>query len=301
MSGCAIRKWMNEPATSWDHWRSFLAVTEAGSLSGAARVLGLTQPTLGRHIAQLEAALGLVLFTRAPQGLLPMPAARDLLPQARAMQSSAAALLRVAAGAAGGERGTVRLTASEVIGGAVLPPVITGFAADHPGIAVEIVLSNLSGDLLRREADIAVRMFRPTQSALRVRKLGLVDLGLYAEPGYLARRGAPERLSDLSEHALIGPDSRFDGMVLGGRALGASDFQLRSDSDLAQLALVQAGAGIGVVQEGVARRCGLQRVLPAEAFRLEVWLAMHEDLAEAREVRLVWDHLVAEVPAILRG
>lgn len=287
---------------TWDHWQSFLAVHEAGSLSGAARALGLTQPTLGRHIAALEAAVGVALFTRAPQGLLPTAAARDLLPQARAMQAAAEALARVAAGAAGGETGTVRLSASEVIGGAVLPPVLAGFTRAHPGITVELALSNQSDDLLRRDADLAIRMFRPRQTALRVRRVGRVELGLFAHRGYLAGRAVPMHAADLAGHVLIGPDSpaRLEGMVLAGRPLRRDDLQLRTDSDLAQRALILAGAGIGVLQAGLARHDpDLIRVLPDEAVALEVWLAMHEDLATSRPLRLMWDHLAEGLGAVL--
>jgi len=287
---------MGEP--SWDHWQSFLAVVEAGSLSGAARALGLTQPTLGRHVAQLEAALGVALFARNAQGLQPTPAARALLGQARRMRFAAEALRREAGAAAEGARGVVRLTASEIVGGVLLPPLLARFRAAHPGIAVELVLSNDSDDLLHREADIAVRMFRPRQRALKARKLGEAVLGLYAHPDYLAARGTPVAPDALAGHVMIGPDSRFDGMMLGGRALRREDFALRSDSDLAQLALVRAGAGIGVVQAAVAQ--GLVRVLPAEAVRLEVWLAMHEDMADARVLRLIWDAVAAGLAPVLR-
>ena len=137
-----------------------------GSLSGAARRLGLTQPTVGRHIDALEAALGLTLFTRSPRGLAPTTAALALAPHVEAMAASAAALARTASGEAAADRGVVRVTASEIIGCEVLPPILAAFRAEHPGIAVELALTNRNEDLARRDADIAVRMVRPTQSAL---------------------------------------------------------------------------------------------------------------------------------------
>ena len=165
----------------WDHYRTFLAVVVTGSLSGAARSLGLTQPTVGaRHIETLEAALGTPLFTRSPGGLRPTEAALALRPHAEAMAHAAEALVRTASGEADAARGVIRLTASDVVGAEVLPPILTDFREDHPRIAVELVLSNRSEDLLRGEADIAVRMVRPTQEALLAWRIGQVRLGLFA-------------------------------------------------------------------------------------------------------------------------
>src|SRR5690348_9795282 len=145
----------------WELYRSFLATVRERSLSGAARALGLTQPTLGRHIDELEQALGgIALFTRSQLGLVPTDAALALVPHAEAMAASAAALVRAASGAAGAASGSIRLTASEIVGGEVLPPILADFREGNPGIAVELVLSNATEDLLRREADIAVRMVR---------------------------------------------------------------------------------------------------------------------------------------------
>ena len=145
----------------WDELRTFIEVARDGSLSGAARRLGLTQPTVGRHIDALEAALGLSLFTRSPRGLTPTPAALALVPHVEAMAASADALARAASGEASADRGVVRVTASDVIGCEVLPPILAAFRAVHPGIAIELALTNRNEDLARRDADIAVRMVRP--------------------------------------------------------------------------------------------------------------------------------------------
>src|SRR3984957_10712096 len=171
----------------WELYRSFLAVIRAGNLSQAARSLALTQPTVGRHIDQLEAALDQPLFTRSPQGLRPTAAALALVPHAEAMAAAAETLLRVASGAAEEESGTVRLTASDLSGGAVLPPILARFQERHPGIVIELVLSNRTEDLLRRDADVAVRMVRPVQSALIARRIGMVPIHLYAHRSYVAR------------------------------------------------------------------------------------------------------------------
>jgi DNA-binding transcriptional LysR family regulator len=287
----------------WTLWQSFLAVAETGSLSAAARRLGLTQPTLGRHIAALEEALGLALFLRSPSGLVATPAARDLLAEAQGMAAAAAGLQRRAAELADGDSGTVRLAASDVIGAEVLPPVLADFARAHPRIAVELGLSNRPDDLLRREADLALRMFRPTQTGLRARRLGRITLGFYATEGYLARAGLPESAADLDRHILIGPDSaeRLAGVELAGRPLTPERFAWRCNNDLAAIALLRAGVGIGVLQAPIAARDpSLRRLLPDLSFHLDIWLAMSEGLAASVPVRRLWDHLAAALPPLLR-
>ena len=184
-----------------------MPVQRQGSLSGAARALGVTQPTVGRHIAALEQALGLVLFTRSQQGLLPTEAALALRSYAEAMGHSAAALVRAADSQGDGVRGTVRVSASEVMGVEVLPPLLAQLQAEHPALTVELVLSNRVHDLLQREADIAIRMTEPRQDALIARRLGAIPLGLYAHPSYIAAHGTPATLAELAQHRLIGFDA----------------------------------------------------------------------------------------------
>jgi len=282
----------------WDELRTFVEVARDGSLSGAARQLGLTQPTVGRHIDALEAALGLTLFTRSPRGLTPTPAALALEPHVEAMAAAAAALARVASGEAAADRGAVRVTASDVIGCEVLPPILADFHAVHPGIVIELGLTNRTEDLARHDADIAVRMVRPTQSGLVARRIGASRLGLYAHRDYLARFGEPRSLADLASHCVIGFDRDNRAFRAAGnfaRKLTREVFGFRCDSDLAQLAALRAGVGIGGCQENIARRAPeLVPVLPdAIQYALEVWLVMHEDLKATRRVRLLFDHLAA--------
>lgn len=281
---------------TWDLWRSFLAVARQGSLSGAARVLGATQPTLGRHIEALESGLGLSLFTRSQGGLSPTPAALALLAQAEAMEAAAASLRRSADGARSEAGGTVRITASEIMGAEVLPDILAGLQEAHPALVVELVLSNRTDDLLRRDADIAVRMVRPVQEALIAQHLGHVDLGLYAHERYLARHGAPSALSDLPRFHVIGfdrNDHSARALAKGVIELDRELFSLRSDSDLAQLAALRAGLGIGACQAKIAaRNPQLRPVLAgALAFKLDVWLCMHEDQRASRPVRLAYEAL----------
>lgn len=281
----------------WELYRSLLGVLQEGSLSGAARQLGLTQPTVGRHIAALEAALGVALFTRSPLGLVPTEAALGLQPHAETMASTAAALERAATAHGEGVRGVVRVSASEVIGVEVLPPLIERLRRRHPELRVELVLSNRLQDLLRREADIAVRMARPQQTQLVARRVGTVELGLHARKDYLARRGTPRRIGDLAGHALIGYDQATPFIRSVSRSFPAfarESFAICTDSDLAHLALIRSGAGIGICQAAIARRdAALVRVLPgAFATKLETWVAMHEDLRNSPRCRATFDALV---------
>lgn len=281
----------------WDLYRSFLAVLRLGSLSAAARELELTQPTLGRHIQELETALGQSLFTRSQSGLLPTRAALQLHPHAEAMASAASALLRAASGALDEPEGSVRLTTSEIMGVEVLPPILAAFREAHPKVVIELSLSNLNQDLLRRDADIAVRMARPTQAALLARRLGSVPVGLFAHRRYLARHGMPESLDDLARnHTLVGFDadaSALRSFRQTGLPITRDLFAFRSDSDHAQLAAIRSGFGIGGCQTRIAARDpDLVAVLPGVVrFDLEMWLAMHEDLRASRRVRLLHDHL----------
>jgi len=280
----------------WQLYRAFLAVARGGSLSEAARTLGLAQPTLGRQIAALERALGLALFTRSPRGLVPTEAATALLLQAEAMETASQALERAASGAADATSGTIRLAASEIVGAEVLPPILAEFQNQHRGIVIELVPSNRQEDLLRRDADIAVRMVRPAQEALVAKRIGAVPIRLYAHRRYVERRGLPKRVEDMARHALIGfdrDDTSVRGIGLGRLKVTRESFAFRCDNDLVQMAALRAGVGIGGCQTGIARRDpDLVPVLHDKVrFELEVWLAMHEDLRLDRRVRLLYDHL----------
>lgn len=291
----------------WELLRTLLGVLREGSLSGAARALDLTQPTVGRHIAALEARLGRPLFTRSPTGLRPTDVALSLRGHAEQMEAGAAALQRAAGGGADGDvSGTVRVTASETIGVEVLAPLLAGVRERHPGLVIELVASNQLQDLLRREADIAVRMTPPEQGQLIARHVGAVELGLHARPDYLDRHGRPTGWAELRRHTLIGFDTetpfiRSAAQRLGG--LGREDFALRSDSDLALLALLRAGAGIGICQVALARRePRLERVMAgAFSWPLETWVAMHEDLRRSAACRAVFDALVDGLTGYTRG
>jgi DNA-binding transcriptional LysR family regulator len=216
------------------------------------------------------------------------------------MALAADALVRAASGEAGAARGTVRITASEIIGAEVLPKILAGFREQHPAVTIELVLSNRPEDLLQREVDIAVRMVRPIQSALVARHIGRVALGLFARRCYLQAHGFPHDLDGVRQHSLIGFDrAPYSARLLDqlGIALSPDMFALRTDNDLAQLAAIRAGFGIGVCQLGIARREPdfVQLMPEGFGFELEVWVAMHEDLRTTRRMRLMFDHLAVEL------
>lgn len=213
------------------------------------------------------------------------------------MHSTVAALERAAASQGTGVRGTVRVTASDVIGVEVLPPIIAHLRNQHPELAVELVLTDRVQDLLRREADIAVRMVRPRQELLVARRLGQIELGLYAHQHYIARHGAPGNIAELAKHSLIGFDQATAFVRNAGKALSAwrrEAFAMRTDNNLAQLALIRSGAGIGVCQAAIARRDGaMVRILPKLfSLPLETWVTMHEDLRNSPRCRVTFDALV---------
>lgn len=275
-----------EHEPNWEWYRTFLHVLESGSLSAAARSMGLTQPTVGRHVDNLENALGLKLFIRSFDGFAATDAAIELRPYAASVAATTAAIRRVASSHGDGVRGSVRITASEVVGVEVLPPILASLRNKHPKLVIELVLSNAVGNLLHREADIAIRMLEPTQDALISKRIGAIGLGLHAHKRYLSKHGTPASMDALAGHAIIGFDTEnsFTRKIQERMpALARQDFAFRADSHLAHLAAIRAGLGIGICQSALARRDkNLVRVLPkACAFAMETYLAMHEDLRES--------------------
>ncbi|MFD1560556.1 LysR family transcriptional regulator [Paraburkholderia silviterrae] len=297
---------MSEIEPNWEWYRSFLQVLETGSLSAAGRSLGLTQPTVGRHIESLEAALGLKLFTRSFDGFSPTDAANELRPYAVGLAATSAALRRVASGHGAGVRGTVRVTASEVIGVEVLPPILTTLRNEHPELTIELVLSNKAEDLLLREADIAVRMFRPVQEALVAKRVGAIEVGLHAHERYLAQHGVPKSMNELARHTVIGFDQEtaFIRSVQGKfKDFSRSRFAFRADSDLAQLGAIRAGFGVGACQAPLAARDPrLVRILANEfSFTMDTWVAMHEDLRGSARCAVTFAALASGLEGYILG
>ncbi len=286
---------MNLREINWDQYQSFLAVIDTGSLSGAARQLGMSQPTIGRHIDVLEQRIGATLFVRSRHGLSPTDAAQNMIVHAQSMATAAAAIKR-AATSTDDVQGTIRLTASEIIGVEVLPEIIAKFNRKYPLIHIELAITNRTENLLKREADIAIRMNRPVQEALVMRKMGDVPIRLYAHRSYIDEHGTPDDIETFDNHASIGPESRnyydtYAGMIDVEQLRSAMTF--KSDSDLAQLAMVRAGCGIGGVQiQLAARDPELVPILPEQfSIPMEMWLVSHGDTINTRIIRLLFDHL----------
>ena len=284
------------PALDWTLVQSFLAVAETGSLSAAARELGLSQPSVGRQVQALETALALRLFRRQPRGMALTEAGAALLAPARAMRDAAGRLALAAAGQDARLSGTVRITTSRFTAYHLLPRVVAAIRAAEPEIAVEIVASDHSENLLFREADIALRMYRPEQLDMITRHLGNFEIGIYAARSYLDRVGRPAALDDLRHHDLVGYD-RNEQILIGMRAFGYEAtrdwFATRCDDYLVYWELIRAGCGIGFAQAAVAGRDPLvERLLPEVPIPpLPVWLTAHQAMRRTPRIRRVWELL----------
>lgn len=280
----------------WSLTRAFLAVAETGSLSAAARRLGLSQPTLGRQIAQLEAALHLTLFTRQPRGLALTEAATALLPHARAMAEAAARLSLAAAGREERLHGTVRITASRIVAHYLLPPILADLRRAEPGIQIELAPSDTTENLLYREADIALRMYRPDQLDMVTSHVTDLPMGLYGARSLLDRCGRPQTLQDLLALDYVGFD-RSDLILRMMQRLGMprrrEDFPVRCDDQIVYWNLVRAGLGIGGMQCLVGDADPLvERIAPFVALpALPVWLTAPQALRSTPRIRRVFDHL----------
>ena len=283
--------------------RIFLAVAEAGTLAAAADHLALSQPTVGRQIDALEAETGLTLFARGRKGMVLTEAGLSLVAEAGAMQAEADRFALKVVGRAGAVRGSVRITASEVMSTYALPPIVAAFCEVEPEIQVELVSSNSVENLTSRDADIAVRMFRPMQNDLIARKAGDLEMGIYAHRRYLERHGEPEDADGLFRHRLIGMDRAtliIDGMARLGFDVGRNAFAVRTDDQVASWELLRAGAGIGFAPRLLAARDPeIRQILPDIAIpALPVWLAFHRELRTSERIRRTMDFLYQAIIAV---
>lgn len=282
----------------WGLIPSFLAVFENGSLSGAARIMKHSQPTIGRHITELEAQLGLSLFLRTGRGYEPTDAAISLAGRAGAMREAAADISIAAEGRSETLEGTVRVTASEVVATYILPGMIAQLLAEEPKLQIEVVASNSNENLLLREADIAVRMVEPDQADLISQKIGELEIGFFAHKSYLERAGTPEDFGAMFDHVFIGYD-RWDALIKGIEKFGFNvdreDFRFRTDDQVAFMESIVAGVGIGIAMVRVLEgRNGVVRLLPEQSLPpLGMWLAAHKELRTSARVRRVYDFLQA--------
>ena len=288
----------------WHLIRAFLAALDAGSLLGAAKQLQTTQPTVGRQVAQLEAQMGVVLFERTGRGLQPTATALSLADAARSMESGALQLARQLQAKQTQVQGTVRITASQPVAYQLLPPILASMRDALPDIQVELISSNQVSNLLRREADIAVRMVQPDQGTLIAKKLGSVTVGVYAHKSYLARFGTPQAPDDLLNHTLIGYDTD-DVMIRGfanyGQSLGKEAFAIRSDDLIVQWQALCAACGIGFVADYMGRsQSDLVKILPMLKIPpLPMWLAVHREIRSNQRIRAVFDYLAKALPPLL--
>ncbi len=288
----------------WTLVRSFLAALDQGSLLGAARMLKSSQPTIGRHIAELELQLGVALFERTGRGLKPLTMALRLADSARTMEAGAHELQRKASSVEDAVRGTVRITASQPVACVLLPPLLARLQQALPEVQIELVSSNEVSNLLRREADIAIRMVQPDQASLVAKRIGKVTLGAYAHRDYLQRSGTPLDPSDLTAHALLGNDKNED-IIRGFGALGypmaREQFAFRSDDLMAYWQALRNGVGIGFVADYLALTdSGVVRLLPMLKIPpIPVWLAVHREIRTSKRIRAVYDFLSEELPRAL--
>lgn len=286
--------------SDWALIPGFLAVAETGSLSAAARRLGRSQPSLGRDIKMLEQALNVVLFERHARGLALSETGAGLLPLARQMHETMNTLALTAAGRSQDMSGTVRITASVFASHFLLPPILARLRAEAPEIQLELVPSDATENLLFHEADIAIRMYRPTQMDIVARHITTLEMGVYAAQSYLDRAGLPTSPEELLTHDLIGFDSNdliLTRMREQGWFVARDDFVVRCDDQAAYWHLVRAGCGIGFSQRivGNADPGVVELDLGLDVGQIDVWLAAHPAMRQTPRIRRIWDLLAPEL------
>lgn len=285
----------------WTLIRSFLAVMERGSLLGAARALNSSQPTIGRHISQLEAELGVALFERTGRALVPTGTAKKLVQHAVAMQAGADALARSLEASETPADGTVRISASQAVSCYLLPPLLARLREQEPGISIELVSTNRISNLLRRDADIAIRMVRPQQISLIARRIASIEVQACAHQAYLSRRGVPRNPIDLLDHELVGldtDDTYIRGFKRSGQPVTREQFAFRTDDHIAAWQAICAGLGVGFAARYMIRQApDVRAVLPKLALApLPVWLTVHREIRGSRRIRVVYDFLAGAIP-----
>lgn len=285
---------------NWSLLQSFAAVVESGSLAGAARRTGGSQPTMSRHMGMLEASLGVQLFDRTGVGLVLTPTGVALYEEAKRMSEASKRIALSAAGQSEAIAGTIRISASETMAAWILPSILTNLNQAEPEITIELVSSDKTSNLLMREADIALRMFRPSQTELIARKVGSVKIGMYASREYIARNGAPASVSEIRSHVLISDDLSNDileGYRTAGVDITRNDFSFRCDSRIVQWKMVLAGFGIGFIQTDVGDKDpNVVKLFPNRALaELPIWLTSHAELRTSRRARRVFDFIAEEL------
>lgn len=293
---------MNWDAISfdWNHIRAFLATVEHGSMSGAARALNQTQPTLSRQISTLEHALKLTLFERGTRVMQLTDQGTELLGHVRGMADAATQISRVATGQSQAIEGIVRIASSDAMAAYALPSCLVSLRKQHPGIAVEMVPSNEMSDLIRRDADIAIRHARPEQPDLVAKRIADIEISLFASKSYLDSLGQITSLAGYADADFIGyqhPERLVPQINAMGVPVTAKNFGITTSSGSTMYELVREGAGIAFLPTVVAEgRLGLKRILPnAPTFNMETWLVTHREISTSRRIRLTFDHLACHL------
>lgn len=294
-----------EKPIDWSLLHSFLAIAEEGSLSAAARRTGISQPTLGRHVQTLEGRTGLTLFLRNRNGLALAPEGEALLPAVRDMAQAAARASLAAAGQGDALTGTVRIAASRIVSHYILPDILARLRQTEPGIQIELVPSDETENLLFREADLAIRMYRPTQLDIVATHVTDLPMGVYAARSYLDRVGRPGTRDDLLSLDYVGFD-RSDLILRLFRGLGVprrrEDFPVRCDDQIVYWNLVRAGCGAGGMQRLIGDADpAVERLTGIDLPPLPVWLAAPEALRTTLRIRRVWDALADRLGRLGRG
>ena len=282
----------------WNQLKAFLQTAQTGSLSAAARKLGLTQPTLSRQVAAIEQQMGVTLFERVGKAMVLTPTGLDLLEHARAMGAAAEALGLAASGRSQAVGGVVSVSATDAVAAYMLPPIVQRLRAQEPGIAIEVISSNALSDLLRREADIAIRHVQPEQPDLIARLVREAQAHFYASEGWVKTYGHPRTAQDATQVPFVGSDR--SGRYLTylrqhGLNLSEDNFSCYSDHTVAHWALVCQGMGIGAMMTEIARKTpGMVRVLDdLPPVRFPIWLVSHRELRTSRRIRVVFEALAA--------
>jgi len=283
----------------WNNARAFLVTAEEGSLSAAARALGLTQPTLGRQVNALEEELGVALFERVGKGFELTPSGEELLKHVRAMGEAAGSLTLTASGQSESIEGTIGISTTDLVSVFVMPSIVEKLRRQHPGIRVELIVTNSESDLKRREADIAIRGNQVSQLDLIARKIGDITVHLYASKDYAKQLGTVASASDLKDASFISDSSDTVLNILNGFGFDLSDntFSIASDSVVTQWQMVKNGMGIALFPDQLAlKESQFEKLLPdLLIYQAPLWLVVHRELRSNRRVRTVYDFLVAEL------
>ena len=280
----------------WNQLKAFLETAETGSLSAAARKLGLTQPTLGRQVAAIEQRMGVTLFERVGKSMALTPTGLDLLEHARTMGAAADALRLAATGRSEALGGVVSVSASDAVAAYLLPPLVQRLREQEPGIAIEVISSNALSDLLRREADIAIRHVKPEQPELIARLIRDAAANFYVSEDWVKTHGHPRTAEEAAHLPFVGTDRSGQFLTYlrqHGLPLSEANFSCYSDHSVAHWALVRQGLGIGVMMDDIARQTpGIVQVLeevPPVVF--PIWLVTHRELRTSRRIRVVFEKL----------